>query len=81
MAKVTQDLRSRFQDLHPRNSKYFMQLCVVVIVLYTAEILNINIEQEYQNMPRFRASQEVEFLDYFQYEHAKTGKWSDVLKV
>jgi len=65
MAKVTQDLRSRFQDMHSRNIKYFIQLCVVAIVLYTPEILNSNIEQEYQNMIRTRTPQEAEFLEYF----------------
>jgi hypothetical protein len=64
MAKVTQDLRSRFQDINPRNIKYFMQLCVVAIVLYTPEILNSNIEQEYQKMTQNRNAQEPQFLGY-----------------
>ncbi len=45
--------------------KYLLQLSAIAFVLYTPEILNANIEQECQIMPRDRTSQETEFLEYF----------------
>ena len=65
MAVVTQECRSPSQDKIQRNFKYFLQLCIVAIVLYAPEILNANIEQEYQNMLSPRTPQEKEFLEYF----------------
>jgi len=65
MAKVTQDFKDRLTTRKSWNFQYCLQLCVVVLVLYTPEILNTNIEQEAQNMPRARTPQEVEFLEYF----------------
>ena len=65
MAIVTQEYSNPSQDKIQRNFKYFLQLCIVTIVLYAPEILNANIEQGYQNMPSPRTPQEKEFLEYF----------------
>jgi hypothetical protein len=47
------------------NSLLLLFLCYMVCVLYTLEILNINIEQEVQDMTRKYTPQERQFLDYF----------------
>jgi len=65
MAKVTQDLSNRLSAKKSRKFQFLLQLYIVALVLYTPEILNTNIEQEYPIMPRLRTPQEVEFLDYF----------------
>ena len=65
MAKVTQHFSNQVKVKKPYKFRYLLQLCVVALVLYTPEILNINIEQEDHNMPRIRTPQEVEFLEYF----------------
>ena len=65
MVKVTQDFNDRIKAKKSCKLQYFLALCVLVLVLYTPEILNTNIEQETWNMPRSRTVQEVEFLEYF----------------
>ena len=45
MAIVTQEYRNPSQDKIQRNFKYFLELCIVTIVLYAPQILNANIEQ------------------------------------
>jgi hypothetical protein len=67
MVKVTQDFGNNRIAQKTFNFQYLLQLCVVALVLYTPEILNSNIEQEGQNMPRARTPQEVEFLEYFRH--------------
>jgi len=65
MVKVTQGFSDRIKAKKSCKLQYFLPLCVLVLVLYTPEILNTNIEQETWNMPRSRTVQEVEFLEYF----------------
>lgn len=65
MAKVTQDFSDRIKAKKSCKFHYFLQLYVVVLVLYTPKILNTNIEQEERNMPHARTPQEAEFLEYF----------------
>lgn len=65
MAKVTQDFSHGLRSFGARNLHYWLPFFVVVSVLYTPEILNINIEREEQNMPRAYTPQEAEFLEYF----------------
>jgi hypothetical protein len=63
MVEVTQDFRACPQSIKFYNLPYYLNLLVLPLVLYTPEILNTNIEQEAQNMPR--TPQESEFLKYF----------------
>jgi hypothetical protein len=65
MAKVTQDFSDRLMAKKSYKFRYLLVLFILGIVLYTPEILNINIEQEDRNMPRERTPQEIEFLEYF----------------
>ena len=65
MAKVTQDYSDRLMAKKSYNFRYLLVLFILGLVLYTPEILNINIEQEDRNMPRERTPQEIEFLEYF----------------
>ena len=65
MVEVTQDFSACRQAIKTYNSRYYLSLCVLLLVLYTPEILNANIEQETQNMSCMRTPQESEFLKYF----------------
>jgi hypothetical protein len=65
MAKVTQDFHHGVRGLESHKLRYWLQLFVLALVLCTPGILNTNIEQEDQNMPRPCTLQEVEFLEYF----------------
>jgi hypothetical protein len=65
MVEVTQDFSVCRQAIKAYNLRYYLSLCVLLLVLYTPEILNANIEQEAQNMSRMRTPQESEFLKYF----------------
>ena len=65
MAKVTQNLKIQLNDRNIYYFKCLFLICLVAVLLYTPEILNTNIEQEYRKMPHFRTSQEIEFLKYF----------------
>ena len=63
--EVTQTFRDRLKYSRFRNLKCHLPLAALMLVLYTPEILNTNIEQEIQNMPIIRTPQEKEFLQYF----------------
>ena len=63
MGEVTQDFSVCPQPVKSYNLRYYLNLLVLSLVLYTPEILNTNIEQEAQDMPR--TLQESEFLKYF----------------
>lgn len=65
MGKVTQDFSDRLMTKKSYNFLYLFALFILGFILYTPEILNINIEQEDRNMPRAYTPQEVEFLEYF----------------
>ena len=65
MAKITQHLSIQTKVKKAYKRLYLCRLCFAVVFLYTPEILNTNIEQEDQNMPRIRTPREVEFLEYF----------------
>ena len=65
MAKVTQDFSDRIKAQKSLKFHYFLQLCVVALVLYSPEILNTNIEQEDRNILHARTAQEAEHLEYF----------------
>jgi hypothetical protein len=65
MVQVTQDFNACRPTIKAYKFRYYLSLWVLLIVLYTPEILNTNIEQEPQNMFRMRTPQESEFLKYF----------------
>jgi hypothetical protein len=65
MVEVTQDFNACRPTIKAYKFRYYLSLWVLLIVLYTPEILNTNIEQEPQNMFRMRTPQESEFLKYF----------------
>ena len=65
MVEVTQDFNACRLTMRGYKFRYYLSLWVLLLVLYTPEILNANIEQEAQNMSRLRTPQESEFLRYF----------------
>ena len=65
MVEVTQHINAYHLTMKWYKFRYYLSLWVFLLVLYTPEILNANIEQEAQNMSRIRTSQELEFLKYF----------------
>lgn len=65
MTRVTQAFRGLILSKKRELLRYLLQLSAVAFLLYTPGILNANIEQECQAMPRDRTSQEKEFLSYF----------------
>jgi len=65
MVEVTQDFNACRLTIKAYKFRYYLSLWVLLLVLYTPEILNANIEQEPQNMSRMRTPQESEFLKYF----------------
>lgn len=65
MTKVTQNFSNLFMAKKSCKFLYLLQLSIVAFILYTLEILNINIEQVKKNMPRSYTPQEIEFLEYF----------------
>jgi hypothetical protein len=65
MVEVTRDFNTCRPTLKAHKFWYYLSLWVLLLVLYTPEILNANIEQEMQNMSRVRTPQELEFLKYF----------------
>ncbi|RLB27491.1 MAG: hypothetical protein DRG66_05315, partial [Deltaproteobacteria bacterium] len=65
MVEVTQDFNACRPTTKACKFRYYLSLWVLLLVLYTPEILNANIEQEAQNMSRVRTLQESEFLKYF----------------
>jgi hypothetical protein len=65
MVEVTQDFSACRLTIKAYNLRYYLSFLVLLLVLYTPEILNANIEQEAQNMSRVRTPQESEFLKYF----------------
>jgi hypothetical protein len=65
MVEVTQDFNACRPTIKAYKLRYYLSLWVLLIVLYTPEILNTNIEQEPQDMSRMRTPQESEFLKYF----------------
>jgi hypothetical protein len=65
MVEVTQDFNACRPTIKAYKFRYYLSLWVLLLVLYTPEILNANIEQEAQNMSRVRTLQESEFLKYF----------------
>jgi len=65
MAEVTQDYNACPLSIKAFRILYYLGFWVLLLVLYTPEILNANIEQEAQNMSRVRTLQESEFLKYF----------------
>ena len=65
MVEVTQDFNACRLTIKTYKFQYYLSLWVLLLVMYTPEILNTNIEQEVQNMSRMRTTQESEFLKYF----------------
>ena len=65
MGEVTQYFNACHLTIKAYKFRYYISLWVLLLVLYTPEILNANIEQEPQNMSRMRTPQESEFLKYF----------------
>ena len=65
MVEVTQHFNACHLTMRRYKFRYYLSLWVLLLVLYTPEILNANIEQEAQNMSRIRTPQESEFLNYF----------------
>ncbi len=65
MTEVTQDYNACPLSKKVFKILYYLCFWVLLLVLYTPEILNANIEQEAQNMSRVRTLQESEFLKYF----------------
>jgi hypothetical protein len=65
MVEVTQHFNAYHLTMRGYKFRYYLSLWVLLLVLYTPEILNANIEQEAQNMSRIRTPQESEFLKYF----------------
>jgi len=65
MVEVTQDSNACRLTIKAYKFQYYLSLLVLLLVLYTPEILNTNIEQEVQNMSRMRTPKESEFLKYF----------------
>ena len=64
MVEVTHDFNTCRPTLKAHKFWYYLSLWVLLLFLYTPEILNANIEQEMQNMSRVRTPQELEFLKY-----------------
>ena len=67
MVEVTQDFNACRLTIKAHKLQYYLSLLVLLLVLYTPEILNTNIEQEVQNMSRMRTPKESEFLKYFRF--------------
>jgi len=65
MVEVTQHFNACRLTMRGYKFRYYLSLWVLLLVLYTPEILNANIEQEAQNMSRLRTPEESEFLKYF----------------
>jgi len=65
MVEVTQYYDACRSTINAFKIRYYLSFWVLLLVLYTPEILNANIEQEAQNMSRVRTIQESEFLKYF----------------
>ena len=65
MVEVTQDSNACRLTIKAYKFQYYLSLLVLLLVLYTPEILNTNIEQGVQNMSRMRTPKESEFLKYF----------------
>jgi hypothetical protein len=65
MVEVTQNFNACRPTIKAFKIWYYLSFLVLLLVLYTPEILNANIEQEEQNMSRVRTLQESEFLKYF----------------
>jgi len=65
MVEVTQDSNACRLTIKACKFPCYISLCFLLLVLYTPEILNTNIEQEVQNMSRMRTPKESEFLKYF----------------
>ena len=65
MVEVTQDSNACRLTIKAYKFQYYLSLLVLLLVLYTPEILNTNIEQGVQNMSRMRTHKESEFLKYF----------------
>jgi hypothetical protein len=65
MVEVTQDFNACRLTIKTYKFQYYLSLWVLLLVMYTPEILNTSIEQEVQNMSRMRTTQESEFLKYF----------------
>jgi hypothetical protein len=64
MTRVTQAFRGLILPKKSKLFRYFLQLSAIAFLLYTPEILNANMEQGCQTMPRDRTSQ-AEFLECF----------------
>ena len=89
MIEVTQDFNACRTTIKASKYLYYIGLWVLLFILYTPEILNINIEQEAQNMSHMGHDNVlihviehdiVATLDIL-YGHKKTGKWSDELNI
>ena len=65
LSKVTQNITGSSRIMKIHNYLIPFLLFHFVIVLYTPKILNRNIEQEIQEMPRKYTPQEKELLEYF----------------
>jgi hypothetical protein len=65
MVEVTQDFNTRRLTIKSHKLPCYISLWFLLLVLYTPEILNTNIEQEVQNMSRMHTPKESEFLKYF----------------
>jgi hypothetical protein len=65
MVEVTQNFNDCRPAIKAYNFRFYLSFWVLLLILYTPEILNANIEQEAQNMSRMRTPQESEFLKYF----------------
>jgi len=65
MSKVTQHVKGYIQSMKLLNTAIFIKFIFILVILYTPELLNTNIEQEIQNMVRRYTPQERQFLDYF----------------
>jgi hypothetical protein len=65
MLQVTQHFKDSHPTIKARRSQYYLSFLVLLLILYTPQILNANIEQESQNMSPIRSPQELEFLKYF----------------
>ncbi len=65
MVEVTQHFNDCRPAIKAYNFRFYLSFWVLLLILYTPEILNANIEQEEQNMSRMRTPQESEFLKYF----------------
>jgi len=65
MVEVTQDFNARRLTIKSHKFPCYISLWFLLLVLYTPEILNTNIEQGVQNMSRMHTPKESEFLKYF----------------